>query len=579
MSWIFGFFSKNNIANLNIDFPSIHLPTLYQTKNEKLYIATGGLKETCLHGSFSDIIELKMENGWIVAGVGIELHSDSCRLLSSLDWQSVLSSPIPDFNNLDGHFIIVRWQENKIEFFNDQLGLRTIYFYKCDEGIAFSTRLDWIAKLIKSPSIDFEAFGPRWLTFNQLSHQSFLFETTRLPPGGSAVCTSDSLSIQKSNWLPNESKYSERYFENMVSALINPQNIEDTSITFGLSGGLDSRFLLAIFLHNQKKIKIHNWGHPQHPDVEIAQKIIKQENLESTYIEQPIPSADECITLLREYESHTCMNEPASSILKLRYYLKLQLHNKLMIDGGFGEIARRIHLNRIMYKGRKALRSGNPQSLLPFLELKRGNIFNDDTLRLMEEGSKAQIESVWEDMPPINEMGEENFIELFAIRTRVPNWGTFEQSRLDCDILNYMPLVQPSLLHKIFQIPISERIHGKLFKSSIYKRYPSLARFPLVRGNLTHPFNLNSFQAFAWTKIKSKMRLGFINPLPFLFLDRLSEFIMDTVLSESVKSFSAYNYPVLLKKIEDYYSGKKELQTQIDWWLSFEIWRQSIYSK
>ncbi|MFH2004490.1 MAG: hypothetical protein ABIK27_07120 [Bacteroidota bacterium] len=579
MSWIFGFLSKHNIANLNIDFSSIHPPTVYQTKNEKLYIATGGLKETCLYGSFSNSAGFESKSGWIVVGLGIELHSDHCRLLSSNDWQSVLSFPRQNFDNLDGHFIIIRWNENKIELFNDQLGLRTIYFYQRDDGIAFSTRLDWIAKLIKSPSIDFKAFGPRWLTFNQLSYQSYLNETTRLPPGGSAVCTADSLFIQKSSWLPNRSKFSERSFESIVSAFINPKNNGYDSITFGLSGGLDSRFLLAMFLYNQKKITIHNWGHLEHPDVKIAQKIIKQENLENTYIEEPIPSADECITLLREYECHACMNEPASSILKLRYYPKLRAHHKLMIDGGFGEIARRIHLNRIIYKGRKALRSGNPQSLLPFLELKRGTIFNEDTLRLMEEGSRAQVEEVWEDMPPMKELGEENFIELFAIRTRVPNWGTFEQSRLDCDIPNYMPLVQPSLLHKIFQIPVSDRKHGKLFRKLISKCYPSLTRFPLVRGNLTHPFNLNSLQAFAWTKIKSKMQLGFVNPLPSQFLDRLSEFIMDTVHSESVKSFSAYNYPLLLKMVEDYYSGKKELQTQIDWWLSFEIWRQSIYSK
>lgn len=141
MSWIFGFVGSSISDSLCEKFGSIHSVLLQISQNEKMYVTAGGLNETCLYGKFADSVNLGERGGWIVVGLGIRLNSDTCSFLYQIDWEEILSSPKPNLKKLYGHFVVIRWEENKLEVFNDQLGLRTFYFLKYQNGIAFSTRL------------------------------------------------------------------------------------------------------------------------------------------------------------------------------------------------------------------------------------------------------------------------------------------------------------------------------------------------------------------------------------------------------------------------------------------------------
>ncbi len=581
MSWIFGYIGPDISEGIEKKFKPIHANPLHEYKSDKYYITAGGIDETCLSADSVSGKDFSYKSGWIVTGLGIKLNSNNVSFLSSEDWENILSKRNPEFKNIDGHFVIVRWNEQNIEIFNDQLGLRTFYYCECLNGTAFSTRLDWLAKLIKSPELDFEAFGPRWMLYNQLTFDSFIKGIKRLPPGGRAVCNPKSVSVQTDFWKPEISNFSSPSFENLVSAYVNPTGIKDEDISFGLSGGLDSRFLLSLFRHNKKNVSIHNWGRSEHPDTKIARQIIDAENLNNsfTHLDEPYPTTGECAKLLWDYESHACINEPASSILKLRHFSNLRANGKILIDGGFGEIFRRIHHNVIIYRGKKELRSGDPVRLLPFLKVDRGEIFNTDTALLMQNGIHKQINEIYSTLPSIKELGDENFLELFAIRTRLPNWGAFEQSRLDHQILNFMPLAQPTMINNVFNIPVKERNHGKLFRNFIKKYTLSLTKYPIVRGTQTHPFNMRSPEIYIWTRLKSKLGIGYKNLSVHIFLELMKEFIFDTINSASVKNYSAYNYTELSRQIEEYYRGNKNLSSKIDWWLSFEIWRNTLSLK
>jgi hypothetical protein len=573
MSWIFGIISQNLTLGTIKILANIHAQPIHKIETSNIYIATGGIKQTCQFGSFPN------SSGWIVVGSGIKREASRIRFLSPTDWQTILADSQIKLPDLDGHFVAVKWQPQQIKFFTDQIGLRTIYFAETDNGIAFSTRLDWIAHLLGTCQIDFETFGAHWLTFNQISSDSLIKGIKRLGPGGITLCTPTLIKMENTPWQPStisaEKKPEE--LEESLKTLIQPAIEKNYTLSLALSGGLDSRVLLSLLLAEpQQSFALHTFSHSSDPDVIIAKRIARDNNLAQLYFNEPIPKPADCLTILKEYIGQTGAGETASAFLKLRYYPIVHSQNKFIIDGGFGEIWRRQYLNRLLRRGKKALKSGNPHLIYHYLTRHRASIFNEAVVRIMQKGIEKQIESLWQTMPQIKEIGEENFLDLMAIRTRFPNSGCYEQARMDCEVLNYMPYAQPSFLQQLFETPIQLRRNGKLFHQIILKHYPSLAKYPLVKNNTTYPFYFSTIPAWIWTKFKAKLGLSFFDPSVIEFLSVMKEFIQDIVNSNEIKNYSAYDYPAIKSLVEQFYAGKKELANEVDWWLTFELWRRAI---
>ena len=579
MSWLFGFIGSTVPFGKRKELNSIHPTPISQFDKDGIYLAAGGIKETCLHGVFSDVYG-EATSGWVVVGLGIKRHEQYCAFLSAADWVSILSSSQPKLNDLDGHFVALKYQRNRIECFTDQLGLRTLYLAQVKNGVAFSTRLDWISMLRDGGEIDFKVFGSQWLLFSQMSYDSAVKGIQRLGPGGVAACTSTSLQIRNKSWSPDFSERSDESFISILRSLMNPNIGQADTISLGLSGGLDSRVLLSLLLsQNNKSMHLHVFGHPDHPDVCISKLIAQRKNLRHIHYREPFPEADVCVPMLREYLAQTYVVNPASTIIRsLRYYPEISSKVKLLIDGEFGEVARRQYLNRILLsrKGKSTLLSGTARLIAPYLSIHRAGMFNLDTLAIMQTGVVHQIEQYWKEAPSVKDIGEENFLDLMAIRTRFPNYRSFEQARMDAYLLNYMPFAQPSLLRSVFRTPLKLRRNGRLFRQIIRRNCISLGSYPLVKTRTTYPFIFSTVPSYVWTKIKNKLGIKFTDPDVHDFLYTISEFVQDTANSSEVKSYPAYDYSAIQKTVNEFYSGKKELAYEVDWWLSFEVWRQTV---
>ena len=156
---------------------------------------------------------------------------------------------------------------------------------------------------------------------------------------------------------------------------------------------------------------------------------------------------------MHSFVAQTLLVEPSTSYMKLRYISKLRKDVRMMIDGGFGEIARRQYLNRVVTFGRQALLTRDTTRLLQLMRSHRADIFSAEVSRLLENGAFNSLEKILDEMPAVEKIGVENFADLLAVRTRVPNTGASEQARIDTEILNFVPLVQPSFLRAVFGIP------------------------------------------------------------------------------------------------------------------------------
>ena len=132
---------------------------------------------------------------------------------------------------------------------------------------------------------------------------------------------------------------------------------------------------------------------------------------------------------------------------------------------------------------------------LAFLRYHRVDIFTEEALKEMEKGIVDQFEELFSEMPDANQIGFEKWIDLFSIRSRLTNYYSPEQARVDHLVVSFMPLVQKDILNLLFGINDSDKRNGKLFKQLIRQNSDQLTKQPLVKGNITHPFNSSSIGA------------------------------------------------------------------------------------
>lgn len=579
MSWLLGAVHNALSSDLKQRFRSIHSTSIQSYLSEKIYVTIGGLEDTCRNGLFPGD-ESQSCRGWAVVGSGLRLQKDDCKFLSSADWQDILRRFDPDLSTVNGHFCALRWNDDSVEVWIDEIGLRTLYVAPLDGGYCFSTRIDWLAQAACLNEISFSELGAAWLLTNKLTYGSPIQKVTRIGPGGRARITANSFTSTNHSWLPEFTDESNSSLINTLEAFVHPVIPDNTSLSLRMSGGFDCRLLLSLLMSKKNRsFALHSFGSPKNPDVLIAKQIAYQVRIPFTQYDEPLPTVDQTISLLEKYIAQTGLVSPASSMLKLRYYDQMRRDGKTLIDGGYGEISRRQMGNRLLRNGSRILQEGNPDVLFATLKMHRASIFNRDIEKEMRVAAKREIAKAWDGMPPIRSIGIGNFVDLFLIRTRVTNNSPGPQDWIDSQIVNYMPYAQPSFLREVFRTSLAERRNARLYRRVIRDKCSALSRFPLAKDGVTYPYSFTTIPAWVWRTAKEKLGMKYEEPYRRQLLLHLREFVQDIAYSDQTRQFSPYDHPGILYAVKSFYDGKDEFASEVDWWLTFELWRRSLNSR
>ena len=211
--------------------------------------------------------------------------------------------------------------------------------------------------------------------------------------------------------------------------------------------------------------------------------------------------------------------------------------------------------------------------------LHRADIFSKEVNRIMTEGNKKQLEIVFSELPSSDKIGLENWIDLFAAKTRITNYYSHEQSRLDLIVTSYMPFLQPSMLDSLITTPLNQRKNGKLFRTLINNNAANLAVYPLVKGQMMVTFWMNTPQSRIWNLIRKKILRRSANmEIRRKFFIEITPMILDIFNSKSTKECNFYDHKKINALIENLNKRNYEerILNELDWWLSFELFRQQI---
>ena len=173
-------------------------------------------------------------------------------------------------------------------------------------------------------------------------------------------------------------------------------------------------------------------------------------------------------------------------------------------------------------------------------------------------------------------LGIGNYLDLLAIRTRIPNFGGPEQARIDAEILNLVPFAQPSFLRALLGMPVRMRTNSRFHVEIIRRLAPVLATLPLAKSGMSYPFGLSTNISWLVTKAKSQMGWRHADQEPVALLQHVREYVLDTVHSSGVAANPRYDYPGLLDAVTNFYAGDLSLARTVDWWLTFQLWQESL---
>ncbi|MFZ4619239.1 MAG: hypothetical protein ACOYNS_01665 [Bacteroidota bacterium] len=577
MSWLFGVIGNTVRQNSLHRFESVHGEHLYRKSSDGVhYFACGGNLQTCAFEDNSDASSF-----WVGLGLVVRRGDHQAVLNDRRDWERLVRDrSIAEHHN--GHFVLLSHENGRTELRTDPIGLRTLYWCHHGEEIVISTKLHWICEYIGGGEIDHRRIGARWTLFNQLNFESPVKGIRRLGPGGTLVIENGSVTERMVPFTPAEYSNSGTVEEasSLLASFTSPVSNAHGIISLGLSGGLDSRTLLALMVSQQNTaFQTHSFGTLLDPDVFVPRDLTEKEHIPHRVLQASGTASPVTLRMLQSYCAETNLAELVSTAVKLDHLNLMDIKNTLMVDGAFGEIARRQYLNRVEFMGESPFRDGNVERIAVALTVRRGDFFTEEVRRQMKDGAQEEIAWMLASMPKIQEIGFENYLDLWSIRARLPNYSSDEQARLDGIITNYMPFVQYDFAQKVFTLPLHLRRNAKLFRTIIRTYAPGLTRYPLVKSGTTYPFSFNKKSSLIYAKIKSALGYRYTENHLDPFLSGLKNDIMDLILSQQVKEHPSYDHQRIRTSVESYYRGDISQRNNVLWWLTYELWRRSIERK
>lgn len=560
-----GEFTRESISKIDKEFPNAR----NKIRRKDLYALCGGFSGTLLFG------DLPTGDKFFVAGIPTVDDGSRMKAAEEADFLEAFSRNEFSADSIGGHFAICLIRKDRVELFVDRLGIKTLYAAKIGKAVYFSTEIDVLSRVCGGFEVDPASFGSLWLLENKIAPTSVLKGVVRLGPGGKAVIKSGEITYSTEPFLPKFEDLNQNEFVEIADRLINAK-LGDRECRLALSGGFDSRLILTLLLKNGIEFDSFSIGESAHPDLTMATEIAGFMKLVHKQFHPENLESKDLIDSLETFCAKTLATASASEIAVKSIISKAIGHQTAIIDGAFGEISRRGFFEKIAILGKRAFSEKKSTKIFSIISVDAPDVFDADVAREMRTGAIAELDEYFETSPSTEDIGFATALDLFAVRTKAPNYNAFEQSRVDGFAFDYAPFQQPTFVDACLGLGISRRKNAELTKKIITDHFPDLTKFPLVKGGAVVPFRLNNFQSKILAKAKARFGTAFSSDLPDEFLNAIKEYVLDLFSSAKAVQSGLYDSKKLERIVHGFYSGEQKSASELDRVLALETFRRSL---
>lgn len=199
-------------------------------------------------------------------------------------------------SKVSGSYSIIYTKDNYFVSGNDSMGIEHIYYAQTAEHIFISNRIRFIQIFLGNKAHpDLFALSNITLMGSTLGNDTSINEIKKIPQGSYITVENGNFHLHKKDLFfynnPDVSEACKSDFTGFVrkelNVCINKMSAvlkRTDNFSLGLSGGKDSRMMLAMLfqIKDKKDIHIFTNGYDNHPDVVVAKMIAKHYNLHHT---------------------------------------------------------------------------------------------------------------------------------------------------------------------------------------------------------------------------------------------------------------------------------------------------------
>lgn len=550
MSWIFCVNSNKPFLKWEIDkFIETHKTTEHCVITPSLYLAfSAHEKHLTIHYD-----NYQRTAGWIVVGTGILLKETGYGFADKNDWQRLISGDI-NWQDMNGQYLVFKWNENNIEIWNDTLGFKDLFYTRSQGYAIYSTRLDWISDYMPQKKWDYKAFGSMLLCGNLLHSQPLLKDVYQLGSAGFVKATQ--LRFQAGNRKfsfreMDKTDINQYFFYLNKALLLVPES--NHLLLSKEEKSTAQRYLLSLLLNKAK----NKWSVLEPSDInDLNEFLIMQSALNFSSEKNPGLDSDKRLFNLwkdflyssfsLDFPNDINLLQSAPEINKASYFFQINDFHEFFFSKDDLSVPRPLKKywssNDIddYLKVFKTDYSWLREEWLIFFRKGLQQYLNEQNTEI----NKFQLS----DMEDKNNLLE---VQLKAIRKYAPRHNYLSQM-----INVYSPFLNFSLIRMRMNLDISMEDLNSLYLKQIEKNYPEL---------------------LFYLKFKEKKRLLQDEEIidPFMF-NQFKEEIFDTLRSKDSIQSPYYQNKKIEKMISKANSGQTKYNKTIIQCFAFELWRKKL---
>ncbi|MEJ2556290.1 MAG: asparagine synthase-related protein [Anaerolineae bacterium] len=495
-------------------------------------------------------------------------------------------------SQLNGAFVVAIWdtRSHKLRVVNDRFGLQALFYRQAGDRLLFAGHsAAFLADSAYSPQVDGVALAELFSFEHVLGDRTLLAEVKLLSPGSILTFESGQLSLRayydfqfvEDHQNHSDAWYIERWGHLMRQAVERRMRGDGPS-GVQLSGGLDSRAVLAMIDRRHYPLHTFTFGIPGCDDARFAREVAAKRNTTHHFLE-----------LKPDY-----LRRLAEQGVKLTNGLKSCVHMhvlgtlpetaeivKILFTGSLGDSIMGSHVQR------RLLAFYAPSILTQMLFERYNNCFREEVHpNLFSDEFYAQIKGgVFEEFDQAFAEScarlADNKRSHYSIRQNDRRWVLEGQNLLRSRLIVRTPFYDNDLVDFMLTVPPGLRCDGYLYTRGFIQAAPDLAKVPCEKTGLPlvpcmRDLSIRADQQARWWLRQAGLK--WISPFqerPFADYDLwlrtvLRDWVEDILLDHRTLDRGYVRPDYVRTLVERHMRGEGNFARQLGVLLTFELWHR-----
>jgi asparagine synthase (glutamine-hydrolysing) len=500
------------------------------------------------------------------------------------------------FRNIKGQFSVAAFDEvrNHIILVTDKFGQRPLYYATTQNGFAFASEIKSLLTLGNiSKKTNIQAFADCYHFGFVMGNKTLFSEIHLVPPA--SVLTFDIASGKialKKYWelhdLFTSCNISNNSLNETVEAFVNGvkrRTGSDERLGISLSGGLDSRAILAALGNKSRGISSYTLGLSGCKDQIIASQLSSICGTEHSFLEISQDDLSDFHSLAHTlvYHSDGLYHPHESTEKRALDYFSTSPFN-VVLRGHGGEIAKAALAYPVQASTDMCVDNMYENGVSSIYKLSNLGLKDIDPCVLFDKRYCPDIyDSSWTSvneslLPAKNLMNNADLCVYFYVNEWIRRQVLASLSIFKSQVEVRMPYLDEDFLYKLLKMPVQNRFNGEVQIEIVRQCAPKLVK--IANSNTGAPLDAGKMKLFVFDKVNSLMqRTGLTGHRHYTEFEKwqreqFKKSIQEIIFSKKALDRGIYKPEGLEMVFQQHVTGKKQYGHLLGTIVAIELWHR-----